>query len=231
MKRNYEETHKKSKEYFEKARQFQIRGGSHNLRLFSPFPFYDIRSQGSKVTDIDGNTYIDFWQGHFANILGHNPKIILDVLQDYFKHGQGLATGFPGSFQRELAELILSRIDQDKIRFTTSGTLSTMYAIMLARSFSRRELVLKVGGGWHGAQPFALKGISSFKDGLSQIESAGLYPDVDSTIVMTKYNDVEDLEERFREYGERIACMIVEPLLELGGLFLRVKIIFRKRGN
>ena len=228
LKANYEETHKKSKEYFQKARQFQIRGGSHNLRLFSPFPFYDIRSEGSKVTDIDGNTYIDFWQGHFANILGHNPKIILDVLQDYFKHGQGLATGFPGNLQRELAELILSRIDQDKIRFTTSGTLSTMYAIMLARSFSRRELVLKVGGGWHGAQPFALKGISSFKDGLSQIESAGLYPDVDSTIVMTKYNDVEDLEEKFREYGERIACMIVEPFIGAGGFIFAHKDYIQK---
>ena len=66
--KSYRQTHKKSEEFFQKAVKYEIRGGSHNLRLFAPFPFYDIRSSGSKVTDIDGNTYVDFWQGHFANV-------------------------------------------------------------------------------------------------------------------------------------------------------------------
>ena len=55
---NYRQTHKKSEEFFQKACQHEIRGGSHNLRLFNPFPFFDAHSSGSQVTDIDGNIYV-----------------------------------------------------------------------------------------------------------------------------------------------------------------------------
>jgi glutamate-1-semialdehyde 2,1-aminomutase len=227
---DYEKSHQKSKTLFEKSEKYQIRGGSHNLRLFAPFPFYDVRCSGSKVTDADGHTYVDFWQGHFANILGHNPKIVLDALLDSFQKGQGLTTGFPGDYQRELAELILKRIDADKIRFTTSGTLATMYAIMMAKAFTKKDLVLKAGGGWHGAQPFVLKGITAYNQGLNQMESAGLPPDIDSLILVTKFNETDDLEEKFRGYGDRIACFILEPFIGAGGfLFAHKEYIQRAR--
>lgn len=221
--KNYKLKHKKSEEIFEKASKYQVRGGSHNLRLFAPFPFYDVQSFGSKVKDADGNIYIDFWQGHFANILGHNPKIVLNALVESFQKGQGLATGFPGHYQSELAELLLERIEADKIRFTTSGTLATMYSLMLAKAFTKRELVIKVGGGWHGAQPYALKGISVYDQGMNQLESAGLPSGVDSMIVMTRFNDLEDLEDKFRTYGERVACIIVEPFIGAGGFIFAQK--------
>ena len=221
--KDYEERHKKSRELFEKSAKYQIRGGSHNLRLFAPFPFYDVRCSGSKVTDADGHTYVDFWQGHFANILGHNPQVVLDALLDYLQKGQGLATGFPGNYQRELAELLLKQIDTDKIRFTTSGALATMYAIMLSKAFTKRDLVLKAGGGWHGSQPFVLKGITDYGLSLNQIESAGLPPGMDSIILVTKFNDMEDLEGKFRENGERIACFIIEPFIGAGGFIFSNK--------
>jgi len=214
---NYRRTHKKSEEIFRKAIQYEIRGGSHNLRLFNPFPFFDAHSSGSKVTDIDGNTYIDFWQGHFANILGHNPPVIIDAMVDYFNKRQGLATGFPGSRQHELAEIITTALNTDKVRFTTSGTLASMYAIMIARAYTQRDLLFKVGGGWHGAQPFALKGVSVYDMGLNCIESAGLPAGIDSTIIMTKFNDLEDLEEKFSQYGEESSCLIIEPFIGAGG--------------
>ena len=226
----YQKTHKKSGEIFVKANQFQVRGGSHNLRLFSPYPFYDVRSQGSKVTDVDGHTYVDFWQGHFANILGHNPKIVLDALIECFKGGQGLATGFPSTLQSELAELLLSRFAADKIRFTTSGTLSTMYAVMLAKAKTKRELVMKVGGGWHGAQPYALKGISEYDQGFNQVESAGLPVETDEMIIVARFNDQDDLEEKFRVYGDRISCLLIEPFIGAGGfIFGNAKFIQKAR--
>ncbi len=215
--KKYALKHKKSEEMFGKASKYQIRGGSHNLRLFAPFPFYDVQCLGSKVMDADGNMYIDFWQGHFSNILGHNPKIVLNALVGYFQEEQGLTTGFPGNYQRELAELIIKRIEADKIRFTTSGTLASMYSLMLAKAFTKRELVVKIGGGWHGAQPYALKGISVYDQGINKVESAGLPTGVDSMIVMTRFNDTEDLEDKFRTYGERIACLILEPFIGAGG--------------
>ena len=230
----YKNTHTKSAERFQQAMRFQVRGGSHNLRLFEPFPFYDVYCSGSKVTDIDGNTYVDFWQGHFGNILGHNPGMVMDALMDYFQQGQGLSTGFPGCYQQELAELILRQTGADKIRFTTSGTLSTMYAIMLAKAFTKRDLVMKIGGGWHGAQPFALKGISLYDkhdcNKLNQIESAGLSPDLESATIVTKFNDTEHLEEQFKQCGERLACLIIEPFIGAGGfLFAQPEYLNRAR--
>lgn len=220
---DYQHTHKESNAVFNQASALLVRGGSHNLRLFEPYPFYDTHAQGSTITDIDGNTYVDFWQGHFGNILGHNPPLITDALASMLKQGQGLSTGFPGMLQKELAELILKRINAEKIRFTTSGTLSTMYAIMLAKAFTKREIVMKVGGGWHGAHPLGLKGISSFSKngkestGLNQLESAGLSPQCDDATIVTKFNDSVDLEAQFKSYGERVACLIIEPFIGAGG--------------
>ena len=225
---NYKQKHKKSAKFFKEASQWQIRGGSHNLRLFNPFPFYDVQASGSKITDIDGNIYIDFWQGHFGNVLGHNPRVVTDALFDYFQKGQGLTTGFPGIFQKELAELILKQVGADKIRFTTSGALATMYAIMLAKAFTKRELVMKIGGGWHGAQPYALKGISVYSTGLNQMESAGLSPGLDAATIVTQFNNAEDLEEKFRTSGERIACLIIEPFIGAGGFIFAHKKYLQK---
>jgi glutamate-1-semialdehyde 2,1-aminomutase len=221
---DYTRTHKKSEAFFQRASRFQIRGGSHNLRLFMPFPFYDVHCQGSTVTDIDGNSYVDFWQGHFGNILGHNPQVVLDALIDFYKKGLGLSTGFPSTLQSELAELLLSRLSAEKIRFSTSGTLATMYAIMLAKAKTNRDLVMKVGGGWHGSHPYALKGITIYEKGLTKVESAGLPSGMDEMILITRFNDEEDLEEKFRVYGERIACLILEPFIGAGGF------IFGRKG-
>lgn len=218
LKETYEKNHPKSRAFFERARKSLVRGGSHNLRLIDPFPFYDVSSRGAEVTDMDGLTYIDFWQGHFANILGHNPGIVRRALEDLFKSGLGLETGFPGSQQAELAEIILQQTGAEKIRFTTSGTLASMYCIILSKSFTGRDIVLKVGGGWHGAQPYALKGITTMgAGGLELMESAGLSAHIDSSIVMTRFNDIDDLEDKFRRFGDRLACLIVEPFLGAGG--------------
>ncbi len=231
LRQEYVRTHPRSEQRFREISNFQIRGGSHNLRLFPPFPFYDSWARGSQIRDLDGHTYVDFWQGHFGNILGHNPPVVLDALAEHFREeGQGLATGFPGIYQGDLAKLILSRMGGGKLRFTTSGTLATMYAIMLARSFTGRDMVLKIGGGWHGAQPYALKGISVFKEGLAEVESAGIPLEMNANLVVSEFNNIPDLEQKFVEYGDRIACLIMEPFIGAGGfLFGEKQYIVRAR--
>lgn len=220
---NYKVTHKKSEAFYQKAAELQVRGVSHNLRVMEPFPLYDIKAEGSRITDLDGNTYIDFWQGHFTNVLGHNPEIVTEVLARSFEEGKGLITGFPGVYQSELAELILSRVRADKIRFTTSGALATMYAVMLAKSFTQRDYVMKVGGGWHGSQPYLLKGVTTYDQGLEQLESAGLPLGIDPTILVTKFNDTDDLRDKLKKHGDRIACFILEPMVGAGGLIFAQK--------
>jgi glutamate-1-semialdehyde 2,1-aminomutase len=228
--REYRATHKKSAAVFRRASRVLVKGGSHNLRLFEPFPFIDTHASGSRVKDVDGLTYIDFWQGHFANILGHNPRVVIRAMQREFQKGRGLATGFPGEFQWELARLILGQLKTDKIRFTTSGTLATMYAVMLAMALTKRQLVLKIGGGWHGSHPYLLKGISTYRQGLTEVESAGLPPGTEALVVVSKFNDRDDLEEKFRAYGERLACLILEPFIGAGGfIFSRPEYLRRAR--
>ncbi len=226
----YRRTHPLSERRFRAATRHLVRGGSHNLRLFAPFPFYDTSAGGSRITDLDGHSYVDFWQGHFGNILGHNPQVVQEALARFLASGQGLATGFPGLYQDELAGLILDRLGGGKIRFTTSVALATMYAIMLARSFTGRDMVLKIGGGWHGAQPYALKGISIFRDGLTQVESAGLPAELSASLIVSEFNNLDDLEDKFSRLGDRIACLIVEPFIGAGGfLFGTMEYIRRAR--
>lgn len=228
--REYRATHKKSAAVIKQASRFLVRGGSHNLRLFDPFPFIDRRAFGSHVKDVDGLTYVDFWQGHFANILGHNPRVVIKALQREFEGGRGLATGFPGECQWELARLVLGQLKADKIRFTTSGTLATMYAVMLAMASTNRHLVLKIGGGWHGAHPYLLKGVSTYRQGLNEVESAGLPPGIESLVLVSRFNDQDDLEEKFKAHGERLACLVLEPFIGAGGfIFSRLEYLRRAR--
>ncbi|MFQ5595153.1 MAG: aspartate aminotransferase family protein, partial [Anaerolineae bacterium] len=194
-----------------------IDGGSHALRLFAPYPFRIVSASGSRVRDVDGHEILDFWQGHYANILGHNPEIVTQALAGQFQKGFGLQTGLPDSLQPEFAALLLGSIGAERIRFTTSGALATMYAIMLARAFTGRQLILKAGGGWHGANPMALKGVGYREGGFVQVESDGLAEDSAAAILTTRFNDPEDLAEQFREFGDEIACFIVEPWMGVGG--------------
>lgn len=233
----YRSKHPSSREHFDVAETFLLGGGSHNLRLFRPFPFYDAAANGATVSDIDGNIYVDFWQGHFANILGHNPRVVLDALKGELDAGRGLITGFPSRYQAELAELILSRIAADRIRFTTSGALATMNAILLARASTGRRLIIKIAGGWHGGHPFALKGIHTYEHGLSSLESTGLPAFSDEEVVVTRFNDIADLEATFERYGSEAACFITEPMVGSGGLIFadpaylsRVRELTREHG-
>jgi glutamate-1-semialdehyde 2,1-aminomutase len=210
--------HPSSREHYEWASGVLLGGGSHNLRLFPPFPFYLADARGATITDIDGNTYVDFWQGHLANVLGHNPQVVLDIMRKEFDADRGLISGFPTRQQAELAELIRARVDAERVRFTTSGALATMNATLLARAYTGRRIVVKIAGGWHGGQPFALKGVHTYEDGLGAMESAGLPECSNADVVVTRFNDIEDLERVFETHGSEIAGFITEPMVGSGGL-------------
>jgi glutamate-1-semialdehyde 2,1-aminomutase len=200
--------------------KYQVDGGSHALRLTQPFPPRITAAHGAWLADEDGHRILDFWQGHLANILGHNPEVVTSELARAFEAGLGLQTGFTDRLQVETAEILCQQTSAERVRFTTSGTLATMYAILLARAFTGRTLVMKVGGGWHGGQPWALKGIGfSAGDGtgFQRVESDGVPAAVTDKVIVTGFNDPGRLRDHFREYGDRIACFIVEPFLGVGG--------------
>ena len=205
----------------ERANEYLVDGGSHAVRLMEPFPPRIAEAHGAWLTDEDGHQILDFWQGHLGNILGHNPPVVTEVLADNFANGLGLQTGFTDRLQAETAEILCRQTGSDQVRFTTSGTLATMYAILLARSFTGRDVVMKVGGGWHGAHPWGLKGIRFHGNdggGFAKVDSDGLACVQTDEIVITRYNDTDMLADCFRQYGDRLACFIVEPFIGMGGM-------------
>ncbi len=204
----------------DRALEVLIDGGSHSLRLREPFPPRIAAAQGAWVTDEDGHAILDFWQGHLANLLGHNPPEVSRTLASALADGFGLQTGFADALQVETAELLCRQTNAERVRFTTSGTLATMYAILLSRAYTGRALVMKVGGGWHGAQPWALKGVGYHvgdDNGFQQVDSAGVPAAVTDKVIVSSFNDPQRLGDHFRQYGDQLACFIVEPFLGAGG--------------
>lgn len=216
----YRKKTKRSFALYKQAEQVMIKGGSHNLRLWRPYPFIMAEAHGPRVLDVDGNAYIDYWQGHYANILGHNPAALKRELAGFDPEHGSLHTGFEGESQIRLAETLLRQLGYAdfKVRFTTSGTLATMYAVMLAEAATGRDLVLKVGGGWHGASPYLLKGVK-FAPGAGFVrpESAGVPADLLRRTLVTRFGDAEGLTRILRAKGNKIACFILEPFLGVGG--------------
>ena len=196
-----------------RARRVMTDGISHGARLFAPYPFRVADARDGAVTAIDGQRIVDFWQGHYANILGHNPAVVREALIAELERGGGLQTGLPEERQIEYAERLAAALGAEQIRMTTAGTLATMYAIMLARAYTGRQVVLKLAGGWHGANPLALKGVNRTADGFTHADSAGVPTATTDEIMVTRFNDVEALEAAFRQAGDRIACLIFEPCL------------------
>jgi len=204
---------------FDRAAKTMIQGGSHSIRLWRPYPFFVSEARGAEVKDVDGNTYIDYWQGHYANILGHQPETG-DIEEFGPAAGPTMHTGFENESQLNLAELILAQLGwpDHRIRFTTSGTLAAMYAVMLAMATTGRDIILKAGGGWHGASPYLLKGVRYAPGGgFVETESGGIPAGFERNILITGFNDQDDLERIFVESGGRIACLILEPFLGVGG--------------
>lgn len=204
------------------AKRWLVDGGSHALRLIEPFPPRITDAKGAWIQDEDGHRILDFWQGHYANVLGHNPAVITSALGDALTAGFGLQTGFVDRLQVECAEILCRQTGAERVRFTTSGTLATMYAMLLARAFTQRDKVMKAGGGWHGAQPWGLKGVRfraapDARRGFRHVETGGLTNQLGKEVLVTRFNDVDMLHDDFRRYGDGVACFIVEPFIGAGG--------------
>jgi glutamate-1-semialdehyde 2,1-aminomutase len=213
LRAEYEARFPASKGAHARATTVLIDGGSHGARAFEPYPFYVREAEGAYITTLEGHRLVDFWQGHYANILGHNPGLIRDALVDSLQHGAGLQTGMFEERETEFARLLAETTGAERVRLTTAGTLATMYAIMLARGYTGRRLVVKITGGWHGANPMALKGVDRGASGFDAVDSAGVPEATADEIVVTPFNDVDTLHKIFRSLGDRIACLIFEPCL------------------
>jgi glutamate-1-semialdehyde 2,1-aminomutase len=204
-----------SKKLFERSKRVMPGGISHNVHYFPPYPFFLKEAKGSKIRDVDGNEYIDLWMGHYTHILGHHPGVIMDAIDQQLK--EGFHWGIVFEKQVEWAELIRQLVPSaEMVRFCCSGTEATMYAVRLARAYTGKKIILKIAGGWHGANPDLSVGI---KMPYEREESLGLFSELVQYTKTIPFNDVPETLQTIHQNREDLAGIILEPVVGEGGFF------------
>jgi len=209
--KSYKKNTVKSAELFKKSKKFHINGVHHNIRFFEPYPFITKSSNGKFLVDVDSNKYVDYWMGHWSLILGHSPKNIKTDVKMQLDNGWMHGTVSKNSI--ELSEKISKAVPvAEKIRYASTGTEATMYAVRLARTSTKRKTIAKIDGGWHGYTTDLLKTINwPFR----KSESSGL---VDEKYVKSlPYNDLENSIKILKSKKNDLAAVIIEPVLGGGG--------------
>jgi glutamate-1-semialdehyde 2,1-aminomutase len=198
---------------FKRAKGVMPGGISHNIHYFPPYPFFIKKTKGSKIWDVDGNEYIDLWMGNYTHILGHRPQVIVRAIEEQLK--EGIHWGLVFEKQIEWAELIRELVPSaEMVRFCCSGTEATMYAVRLVRAFTGKKTILKIAGGWHGANPDLSLGI---KMPYEKEESLGLLPDLQQYTKAISFNDLSSSLKVIHKNRKDLAGIILEPVVGEGG--------------
>ncbi|HYY40476.1 MAG TPA: aminotransferase class III-fold pyridoxal phosphate-dependent enzyme, partial [Nitrososphaera sp.] len=167
----------KSKRLYSHAVKAFPGGISHNIRYFEPYPFFVNRAKGKQLRDVDGNKYTDYWMGHWALILGHSPKPVADTLAAQAQ--KGTLYGTVNEVSVELAETIQRLMPRaEMMRFSTTGSEATMYAVRLARAKTGRRVIAKAIGGWHGFNTTLMHTVNypfEVGEGLGLVQDEGHY--------------------------------------------------------
>ena len=176
-----------------------------------PYPFYAVKAKGSRLTDIDGNEYIDFWLGHTALILGHSPPEVVKAVKRQIENGThyGTAHELEITLARQVAKMIPN---VEMVRFTNSGTEANMYAIRLARTYTGRDKIAKFEGGWHGGYDALDIGV---KPPFDTPESGGLTSGSLKDTIVLPFNDIGEVRKKTE--GKSLAAIVVEPVQGAGG--------------
>jgi len=187
---------------WEEASRFLPSGNTRSALFWQPFPLCLRRGEGSRNWDVDGNERIDFNFNNTSLILGHNhPKVVEAAKAQWEK---GTVLGAPTETEPKLAEELTSRLrGADRVRFTPSGTEANMQAVRVARAYSRRPLLAKCLGAYHGswdAVPLTP-------------DSVGIPQDIKDCTVYFPYNDAEAAEETIKKHRDKLAAVIVEPTM------------------
>lgn len=204
----------KSNALFEEAKKWIPGGVNSPVRAFASVnraPIFVKDAHGSKLTDIDGNTYIDFVCSWGPLILGHSPEGFSEDIEAVFN--KGTSYGIPTAIEVEMAKTIVTAYPGiDKVRMVNSGTEATMSAIRLARGYTGRNKLVKFEGCYHGHSDALLVKSGSGTLTYGVPTSPGVPAETVAHTLVSRYNDIESLEKLFLEHSSDIACVIVEPI-------------------
>ena len=211
MQKDYASKTVKSKQLHERAKHVLPAGVSYFIRYFEPYPFYIDWAKGSKIRDVDGNIYIDFWMGHYTHILGHNPSNIKEAIKAQIERGTHY--GVCHELEIAMAEQVVKMVPSAQmVRFCSSGTEAAIYATRLARSYTGKSRIIKFEGGWHGGYDALHLAV---KPPFDMPESDGLTEGALKDTIVAPFNDLQETKRKTK--NQEFAAVIVEPVLGAGG--------------
>lgn len=199
---------------WEKACQVLPGGVNSPVRAFGSVggtPIFMEKALGPHIYDISGKSYIDLVLSFGPMILGHNPKTVIQALEEQLI--RGLSFGACTGREVELAEKILSCLpSMEMLRLVNSGTEATMSAVRVARGYTKREKILKFRGCYHGhGDSFLIQaGSGALTHGVPS--SLGVTEGTAKDTLVADYNHLEEVQEIFKTAGNQIAAVIVEPV-------------------
>ncbi|WP_053367296.1 glutamate-1-semialdehyde 2,1-aminomutase [Bacillus sp. FJAT-27245] len=204
----------KSIEAFKEAKKLMPGGVNSPVRAFKSVnmdPIFMAHGKGAKIYDIDGNEYIDYVLSWGPLILGHTNDRVVEAIKKVAELGTSF--GAPTLMENELAKLVIDRVPSiEVIRMVSSGTEATMSALRLARGYTGRNKILKFEGCYHGHGDSLLIKAGSGVATLGLPDSPGVPEGIAKNTITVPYNDMESVRYAFKEFGEDIAGVIVEPV-------------------
>ena len=204
----------RNQQLFERAKHVIPGGVNSPVRAFGSVggsPRFIKRAQGAYMWDADDRRLIDYIGSWGPMILGHAHPAVVEAVQQAAVHG--LSFGTPTEAEIGIAEEICKLMPSiERVRLVSSGTEATMSAIRLARGFTGRDAIIKFEGCYHGHSDSLLVKAGSGLLTFGNPSSAGVPEDFTRHTLVLEYNNVEQLERTFAEIGERIACVILEPV-------------------
>ena len=207
-------SYEKSVAAFEQAKKVMPGGVNSPVRAFKSVnmdPIFMERGKGSKIYDIDGNEYIDYVLSWGPLILGHSNDRVVEALKKVAE--MGTSFGAPTEMENKMAELVIERVPSiEVVRMVSSGTEATMSALRLARGYTGRNKILKFEGCYHGHGDSLLIKAGSGVATLGLPDSPGVPESVAKNTITVAYNDLESVRYAFEQFGDDIACVIVEPV-------------------
>ena len=201
-----------SSKLFEVAKRLMPGGVSSPVRAISPYPFYVSRAEGPYLWDVDGKKLIDYCLAYGPMILGHRHPVVMERVIDQLE--RGWLFGTPSELELRLAERIAGLYPSiDMLRFVSTGTEATMAALRIARGFTKRDRIVKVEGGFHGAHDSVLVKAGSGATTLGTPDSLGVPKDTAKNTLQVPYNDLGAIDAALSEFEGEVAAVIMEPVL------------------